>query len=164
MTHTIYCLVLLVAAALGALDPTLGLAVALATFQFSTKVRNAELDAIETQIGTGPEIEFWSGGLPANCAAAATGTLLARGNLPSDWLNPASAGAIAKLGAWTFNGLAAGTIGYFRINRTGSPTECDMQGDVTITAGGGAMTVDNTSIAVSQVVTVTSFTLTAGNP
>lgn len=135
----------------------------LATLQYSVSLRTAQSAAIETTIGAAPQIEFWSGALPANCAAAATGTLLARGDLPSDWLAAAAAGAVAKTGTWTFNGVAAGTIGYFRINRAGSPSECDIQGDVTVTAGGGAMTVDNTNIAVAQQVTVTGFTITRAN-
>lgn len=38
-----------------------------------------------------------------------------------------------------------------------------MQGTVTLTAGGGDMTVDNTSFASGQVFNVTGFTLTDGN-
>jgi hypothetical protein len=133
------------------------------SIQLSVSVRNARLDAIETQIGTAPIVEFRTGSPPADCAAASTGTLLAQSALPSDWMAAASAGAKAKAGAWTITGIAAGTIGYFRIMRSGSPSECDLQGTVTITGGGGDMTVDNTSIAVSQVATVNTFTLTDGN-
>jgi hypothetical protein len=135
----------------------------LATLQYSVIVRTQKQATIETTIGTAPVLEFWSGGLPANCAAAATGTLLGQTALPSDWLAAAASGAVSKTGVWTVTGIAAGTIGYFRIVRAGSPGECDIQGDVTLTAGGGAMTVDNTSIGVGQVVTVNTFTLTAGN-
>ena len=38
-----------------------------------------------------------------------------------------------------------------------------LQGTVTATGGGGDMTLDNTSIASAQTVTVSSFTLTDGN-
>ena len=37
-----------------------------------------------------------------------------------------------------------------------------MQGTITATGGGGDMTLDNTSIASAQQVTITSFTLSAG--
>lgn len=156
---------LVVGVVLGWVDPaSASLAgMMLATFQYSVKVRTAKQGAIETEIGASPIIEFRSGALPANCAAAASGTLLAIGTLPSDWLAAAAAGAVSKTGTWTATGIAAGTIGYFRIYRAGSPSECDMQGDVTVTGGGGAMEVDNTNVAVSQVITVTGFTLTAGN-
>jgi hypothetical protein len=135
----------------------------MATLQLSIPVRNARLDTIETTIGVSPIAEFRAGSLPADCAAAASGALLAQSVLPSDFLAAASAGSKVKAGTWTITGIAAGTIGYFRIYNSGSPSQCDIQGDVTVTAGGGAMTVDNTSIAVSQVATVTTFTLTDGN-
>ena len=137
-----------------------------ATFQYSVPVRNAKLDAIETAIGTVPIIEFRTGAMPANCAAAATGTLLAQAALPSDWLANAAAGVKSKNGAWTFNilaGVLGLIIGYFRIYDSGSPSACHIQGDVTITGGGGAMTVDNTNVSAAQVVTVTQFDITAGN-
>lgn len=135
---------------------------ALATLQYSTIVRTNKMAQIESTIGTAPLLELRSGAIPANCAAARTGTLLAQAALPSDWLT-ASGPVLSKNGTWTVTGLAAGTIGYFSILRAGSPNEVDMQGDVTVTGGGGAMEVDNTSIGVGQVVTVNTFTLTCGN-
>lgn len=131
--------------------------------QLSIGVRNARLDAIETAIGTLPIIEFRSGAAPADCATAPSGTLLAQSALPSDWLAAAAAGSKAKAGTWQFSGIGAGTIGHFRIYESGSPSVCHIQGSVTVTAGGGDMTVDNTNIAVAQVVTVNSFNLTDAN-
>jgi hypothetical protein len=129
-------------------------------FQFSTTVRNASLDAIETTIGTAPTLEIRSGAAPANCAAAATGTVLATLALPSDWLAAASAGAKTLLGTWQDTSAdATGTAGHFRIN---AGATCHIQGTVTATGGGGDMTVDNTSFAVGQQVTVTAFTINAG--
>lgn len=134
--------------------------------QLSIPVRNAGLDAIETAIGALPMIELRSGAAPANCAAASTGNLLSRDALPSDWLAAAAAGVKSKSGTWTLTGAAnisTQNIGHFRIFAAGSPDVCHMQGDVTATGGGGAMTVNNVSLAAGQVVTVTGFDLTAGN-
>ena len=131
--------------------------------QYSVKVRNERLDQLEDSIGVSPLIELRSGAAPASCAAADSGTLLAQGTLPSDWMAAASGGSKAKNGTWTIIGLAAGTIGHFRIKEAGSPDTCHVQGTVTATGGGGDMTVDNTSIADDQVVTVNTFTLTAAN-
>lgn len=131
--------------------------------QYSVAVRNARLDTVESTIGTAAIMEFRSGAAPADCATGASGTLLAQASLPSDWMAAAASGTKAKAGTWTLTGLAAGTIGHFRIYESGSPSVCHMQGSVTATGGGGDMTVDNTSIAVAQVATVTGFTLTAGN-
>lgn len=133
------------------------------SIQLSTAVRNARLDAIENNIGAAPIIELRTGAQPASCATAPSGTLLAQASLPSDWLAAAASGAKAKSGTWQFTGIAAGTIGHFRIYDAGSPSACHIQGSVTATGGGGDMTVDNTSLAVGQTVTVNTFTLTDGN-
>jgi hypothetical protein len=132
-------------------------------FQFSPAVRNASLDAVESTIGTAPTLELRSGAVPANSAAADAGTLLASGVLPSDWLANAATGSKTIAGVWTLIGQAAAgggtSAGHFRL-KTGVTTH--IQGTVTVTGGGGDMTLDNISIANAQQVSVTSFTLTAG--
>lgn len=131
--------------------------------QLSGAVRNARLDAIESTIGTAPILEIRSGAAPANCAAADSGTLLASMTLPSDWMAAAASGAKAKSGTWQdASANAAGTAGHFRI-KDSAGTTCHLQGSITATGGGGDMTLDNTSIASGQPVTITSFTLTDGN-
>jgi hypothetical protein len=130
------------------------------TLQYSVAVNNARLDAFETAAGTSAKLRIYTGSVPANCAAAATGTLLVEMALPSDWMSAASAGAKAKTGTWSGTGAAAGTAGYFRIVDTAGTT-AHAQG--TCGLGSGDMSLDNTSIAVSQVVTVNSFSLTTGN-
>jgi hypothetical protein len=130
-------------------------------WQFSVAVRNALLDAIETNIGVSAKLMIYTGAVPANCAAATTGTKLVEWDLASDWA------AAASGGTKTFNGLpiagtavATGTAGYVRLFATDGTT-CGSQGTVTLTGGGGDMTIDNTSIATSQAVNVTGFTWTA---
>lgn len=123
--------------------------------QLSDAVRNAMADAYETAIGTAPTLEIRTGAPPANCAAADSGTLLASMTLPSDWMSAASGGSKSKLGTWEdLLANAAGTAGHYRIKQGAT---CHEQGTVTATGGGGDMTVDNTSIAVNQKVTVTTF-------
>lgn len=137
------------------------------TVQYSTTLRNNQLDQIETTTGASAKLRLYSGAPPANCAAAATGTLLVEMTLPSDWMAAASAGSKAKSGVWSGTGAAgagAGTVaGYFRITDSAGTTT-HMQGTVTITGGGGDMTLDNPNIATGQTVTVNTFTVTAGNP
>lgn len=129
--------------------------------QFSVAVRNARLDTVETTIGASPTLEIRTGAPPANCAAADTGTVLATIALPADWMAAASAGAKALLGTWQDAAAdAAGTAGHFRIK---AGVTCHIQGTVTVTGGGGDMTVNNTSFGVGQVFDVTGFTLTEGN-
>lgn len=131
--------------------------------QYSTAVRNAKLDAVETTIGTSAVLKIRTGAPPANCGTADSGTVLATCTLPSDWMAAASGGTKALSGTWQDTSADnAGTAAHFRIYDSGG-TVCGMQGTVTATGGGGDMTVDNAVFAAAQAFTVTSFTLTAGN-
>ena len=131
------------------------------TVQFSVAVRNGWLDNTETTIGASPKLQIRTGAQPANCAAAAAGTLLAEITCPADWMAAASAGTKVLAGSWTVAAVAAGTAAHYRIVDNAGTT-CHEQGSVTLTGGGGDMTLDNTSIAAAQVVTITAKTLTAG--
>lgn len=131
--------------------------------QYSVTVRNAQLDAFESAIGASAVMKIRTGAAPANCAAADSGTVLATINLPSDWMAAASAGSKSKSGTWEDTSAdATGTAGHFRIYASDGTT-VHAQGTITATGGGGDLTLDNTSIASGQTVTITSFTLTAGN-
>lgn len=131
--------------------------------QYSTAVRNARLDVVESTIGTSAVLKIRTGAPPANCAAADSGTVLATCTLPSDWMAAASGGTKALSGTWQdASADATGTAAHFRLYASDGTT-CGAQGTVTITGGGGDMTVDNTSFVAAQVFTVTGFTLTAGN-
>jgi hypothetical protein len=134
------------------------------TLQFSTTVRNAQLDAVETAIGVSAVLKVRTGAPPANCGSADSGTVLASCSLPSDYLAAASLGSKAKSGTWEdLSADNAGTAGHWRLYASDGTT-CHAQGTVTATGGGGDMTVDNTGFAAGQAFTVTGFTLTAGNP
>jgi hypothetical protein len=131
--------------------------------QLSVSVRNARADAVETAIGASPILRIRTGSPPANCAAARTGTILATIVLPSDWLANASNGQKSKSGVWEDTSAdATGTAGHFEImDSTG--TICHWQGTISMSGGGGDMILDNTSIAIGQTVTITSFSWTEGN-
>lgn len=129
--------------------------------QYSVTLRNAQLDAIETTASTTPILRIYTGTQPSTCADAATGTLLAELTLPSDWMAAASSGSKAKSGTWEdASANATGTAGYFRVlESTGTTTH--IQGTCGI--GTGDLQLDNTSIASGQKVTITTFTINAGN-
>ena len=132
------------------------------SLQYSTTLRNNQLSEIETTIGTAPHMIIYTGSAPANCAATATGTTLADITLPSDWMNAPSSGSVTKNGTWTGTASGTGTAGYYRVYDSGITT-CGIQGTVTATGGGGDMTLDNTSIASGQQVTISTYTISAGN-
>lgn len=130
--------------------------------QLSTAVRNAMLDPFESAIGTSAVLKIRSGSVPASVATADSGTVLATLTLPSDWMAAASSGSKAKSGTWEDAAAdATGTAGHFRIYASDGTT-AHAQGTITATGGGGDMTLDNTSIASGQTVTISSFTITAG--
>lgn len=133
--------------------------------QYSTAFRNNAAGQFETTVGTAPKLQLRTGAPPANCAASATGTLLAELTLPTDWLTAPSSGQVALNGTWSGAGLPAAGAGtaaaHYRVVDSAGTT-CHEQGTVTVTGGGGDLTVDNVSIANAQPVSITSWTLTVG--
>lgn len=139
--------------------------------QYSTAVRIAMLDSIETTIGANARVIFYTGSKPSLCSDAATGTVVATlaltGN-SGDWMAAASAAGNvvtkAKHGSssWSASASSAGTVGYYRIYDS-TVTVCHEQGTVTATGGGGDITLDNVVVASAQTITITSKTITAGN-
>lgn len=134
------------------------------SLQFSTAVRNAMLDTIESTIGTSAILKIWSGTMPANCAAAdaGDGAVLATINLASDWMSAASSGAKALSGLPVSDTSAdnTGTASHFRIYDSGG-TVCGVQG--TVGTGTHDLVVDSTSFVSGQTFQITAFTITAGN-
>ncbi len=132
--------------------------------QYAVSIRDAQNNAIETDVGTSPIMRVYNGTAPANVAAALSGnTLLAEGTLPSDWMAASSAGVKAKAGTWTLtgqSGAGSGTAGtFFRIYASDGTT-AKIQG----TFGVGQEAVpDNNNIANGQTVTVATFSITRGN-
>lgn len=105
--------------------------------QYSTTVRNAKLDAIETAIGTSAVLKIRTGSAPVNVAAADSGTVLSTVNLPSDWMAAASGGTKSKSGTWEdLSADDTGTAAHFRVYASDGTT-AHMQGTVTATSGGG---------------------------
>jgi hypothetical protein len=128
--------------------------------QFSTAVRNARLDAIETAIGVSAVLKIRTGAAPADCATADSGTVLATLSLPSDWMAGASGGSKAKSGTWQdASADATGTAAHFQLYASDGTT-CHAQG--TVGTSGADMIVDNTSLNAGQSFTVNTFTLTEG--
>ena len=133
--------------------------------QMDVTTRNARLDTIESTNGTTCSLEIRAGAVPASCSTADAGAVLVTIDLPTNWMADAAAGAKAKAGTWQdASADAGGTAAHFRIYKyqvTKDETTCFMQG--TVGQGSGDLSLDNTNIAATQVVTITAFTLTDGN-
>jgi len=133
------------------------------TLQYSVAVRNARLDVVETTIGASAVLKIRTGAQPANVGTADSGTVLATVQLPSDWMAAASGGTKSKSGTWEDTSAdATGTAAHFRIYASDGTT-AHAQGSVTLTGGGGDMTVDSVNFTSGQSFVVSSFTLTSGN-
>jgi hypothetical protein len=96
--------------------------------QYSTTHRTNNVTDLVTQAGSTAYILLYSGSAPANCAAAATGTLLSS-NACSSAIGTVSSGVL------TFNAIsngtaAAGTAGYWRLCTSSAGTTCIAQGTV----------------------------------
>lgn len=129
--------------------------------QYSVAVRNAGLDARVAAIGPSPILKIRSGAVPANCAAADSGIVLATLSLPATWMAAASGGSISKSGTWQdLTADATGVASHFRIYDSGG-TICGIQG--TVGASSANMIVSSTNLVMGQPFVVDTFTLRDNN-
>jgi hypothetical protein len=124
-------------------------------FQYGVTLRNNQVAQLQSTIGASGILKIFSGAEPANCAAADPAGLLATITLPATFLT-SSAGTTTIAGTWTTNATAAGTAASFRMYD--GAAVCHVQGNCTTD-----LILNNTSIANGQTVTVTAFSVTAGN-
>ena len=131
---------------------------------YRTTLRNTRLDSNTTDVGTNAYLRIYSGTAPANVGAALSGnTLLAelRGNA-SAWAAAASSGVLT-LNAITSDSSAdaTGTATFFRWFKSDGTTAV-IQG--TVNTSGGDLNLNSTSISSGVQVSVSSWTITEGNP
>ena len=103
-----------------------------------------------------------TGAQPANCAAAAAGTVLATINLPADWLAAATGGIKCILAVRGRTVVptppARGALPHPR-----TPLERCVKCRASSARARAIMQLDNTTIVAGQTVSITAFTLTDGN-
>lgn len=129
-----------------------------AEVQFSTALRDALNDLIETTGGTTPKLKGYSGSKPTNISDAATGTLLFNITLPSDWMAASSGGVKSMSGTWSDSSAdASGTLGYWQLETSGGTVVA--RG--TVGVGSGELQLASLSIVATQPVNITSFSWTA---
>jgi hypothetical protein len=122
----------------------------------------AFLDGMDATFNGG-KLQFRTGAPPGS-GQAPSGTLLAEEDLPADAFAAASGRSKAKNGTWQVQAGAGGIIGHYRMiaaGDTGAATQNEprLEGTVTLTGGGGDMTVDNNDVESGQTITVTNFTI-----
>jgi hypothetical protein len=95
--------------------------------QYSATHRNNNMADISTDLGATSYLLVYTGAVPATCATAASGTLLA--SLPcSATFGTASAGVLTANAITTAAAAAGGTAGYWRLCTTSGGTTVVVQG------------------------------------
>jgi len=134
----------------------------------STAAANGLLETGYDSLFNSAILELRSGTRPADANTAPTGTLLASGTIPADAFAAATGRAKAKNGTWTLTGQSgAGTgtnVTWYRLRLSGdagttNTTDVRQDGTVTVTGGGGDLTLDNVNVANGQTVTVNTFSI-----
>ena len=125
------------------------------TIQHSTATRNRMRDAYVAAFPASAVLDLRSGA-PAGVGGAAGGTLLASITLPATPLSSGT-GQVTLNGTWQdTNANASGTVGHYRLT---DGTDIEV-GTVTVTGGGGDLTLDSVSVTAGQTVTISSWTRT----
>lgn len=122
--------------------------------QHSTTTRNRLRDGYAAAFPSAASLVIRTG-TPAGVGLTATGAVLATIALPATPLTSGT-GALTLSGTWTATASGTGTAGHYRLTN-GSDIE---EGTITVTAGGGDLTLDSVSITTGQTVTISSWTRT----
>ena len=129
------------------------------TLGYVVTLRNAQLDAIPSAVGSSGKIRIYSGTQPATGGTATT--LLAE--LPlSATMAPAASSAVLTLNAITSDTSAdaTGTASWFRILTSANAAVIDG----TVGTSGADMNFNSVSFVAGATIAISSFTITAGNP
>ena len=123
-------------------------------------LRNTRLDAITTQAGASALLRIYDGTRPATGGTATT--LLAQLTCNATFA-PAASGGVLTLNAITADSSAdaTGTATWFRIVKSDGTTHV-MDGNVG--TSGSDMNFNSVAFTAGANVSVSSFTITAGNP
>jgi hypothetical protein len=133
------------------------------SIQYSSVHRSNNMTDIVTDLGTTSYLLIYTGAIPANCAASATGTLLV--SLPcSSTFGTVSTGVLTANAITSTAAAATGTAGYWRLCTSSAGTTCVSQGlcypsstlntsastsagnnILTFASGGGAISVGQTA-------------------
>lgn len=126
---------------------------------YATTTRNNRLDQITSAVGASGLLRIYDGARPATGGAATT--LLAELTCGATFAAGAAAGVLT-LNAITQDASAnaTGTATWFRITTSGGTAVVDGS----VSTSGSDLNLTTTSIVSTQPVSVSSFTITEGNP
>lgn len=125
---------------------------------YVTALRNAQLDAITTRAGNASKLRIYDGSRPATGGAATT--LLAEFTMGSPFAAGAAAGVLSPTLPSNTTGLAASTATWGRIVQSDGSTHV---ADFSVGTSGTDVVLNTATISIGVTVSITAFTITAGN-
>lgn len=128
------------------------------TTGYVAALRNAQLDQITTAVGNAGKLRIYDGARPATGGAVTN--LLAEFTLGTPFAAAAAAGVLSPNLPANTTGLLAGTATWFRIVTSAAA----FQIDGAVGTSGSDLNLNTTTISVGLTCSVTSFTITRGNP
>jgi hypothetical protein len=128
------------------------------TTGYSATLRNAQLDAITTAVGSAGKLQIYDGTRPATGGTATN--KLAEFTLGSPFAAASSAGVLSPTLPANVSGLLAGTATWYRITTSGGTFVMDGSAGTSATD----LILNSASIGVGATVSITAHTITCGNP
>lgn len=131
------------------------------TIRLPVAARNAMVNAVTALVDAGvgaATLKVYSGAQPATGDTAESGTLLATVAMGDPSFAASASGTANAADPAPVTGVAAGTAGWYRLEDSAGANVID--GSVTVTGGGGDLTLSTTTISVGLTVDITSFSLT----
>ena len=124
---------------------------------YTTTLRNGTLDAITSTVGNAGTLKIYDGTKPA--AGGAATTLLATFTLGSPFAAAAAAAVLSPTLPSATTGVAASTATWFRVSTSGGTWIMDG----TAGTSGTDLILNTATISVGVAVSITGWTITAGN-
>lgn len=129
------------------------------TIGLMTPVRNAMMDAITAQAGASAKLRIYSGTRPSTGGTATT--LLAELICNATFAPASSAGVLTLNSITSATASATGTASWARLLKSDGTT---ILMDMDVSTSGSDLNLNATAISSGATVSVTSATITAGNP
>jgi len=132
--------------------------------KYSAALKNAQQNAITSQLGANAVLEIYSGSQPASPDTAVGAQVLLASLACNATFAPGASGGVLTLnsisnGTGTAGAAGGTTATWFRMKTSGGTAHIDG----TVGISGADLNLNNTSIATGQTVSVTSFTLSNAN-
>lgn len=123
---------------------------------YATTLRNSQLDAITTFVGSGAKLRIYDGTRPATGGTATN--LLVEFTLGTPFAPASSGGVLSPTLPAAVNATGTGTATWFRVVKADGTTFC-IDGSV-----GSEMSLNTSAITAGLQVSITAWTVTRGNP